>query len=327
MDKYISLHELAIAKNIPLCVSIELLTKCNWRCIHCYNSNHDNNGLNYELIEKVLYELRALGTYELTLTGGEIFIRDDALRIIQKARSLFFRVVILSNASLLNEEIVKELSNIGIYEFSTSIYSLNPEIHDRVTGIRGSLTKALENIFLLKEYKIPVKIKTPIMNENIFEYRTVKEYCQKNQFIFQADPYIKAKDDGDMSPVKYRVNNDSLEKIIKETMDVGLAYRFNEEVETCRSLLFTLHISCNGDIYPCVNFPYKVGNLLDNSINDIWKNSLDLQTIKNIKNSDLLKCKVCDLRDSCFRCPGIVYIENGDFLGCSTHCKTIASYH
>lgn len=97
-----------------------------------------------------------MGVLNVSLTGGEIFLREDLFDIIEYARNLYMRVFLLSNATLLNEQIVARPADLSIANFSTSIYSLDENVHDNITGKKGSLKSTLKNIQLLKEYNIEV---------------------------------------------------------------------------------------------------------------------------------------------------------------------------
>jgi MoaA/NifB/PqqE/SkfB family radical SAM enzyme len=92
----------AFLDNHPVSVMIELLTRCNLACEHCYLPSHSNSGISFDRVKLLLYELKELGVINVSLTGGEIFIRDDLLEIIKVARSLYIRVFLLSNGTLLD---------------------------------------------------------------------------------------------------------------------------------------------------------------------------------------------------------------------------------
>jgi MoaA/NifB/PqqE/SkfB family radical SAM enzyme len=72
---------------VPLDVSLELTHRCNFRCQHCYIPDFSlPNLLTTERILSLLEELKAAGTLFLTLTGGEMFLRQDWFTIAQRAR-------------------------------------------------------------------------------------------------------------------------------------------------------------------------------------------------------------------------------------------------
>lgn len=103
---------LAQKRRFPYRVTMELLTACNYCCKHCYLPEHNNFGMDYINIISTLIQLREMGTLSLVLTGGEIFLRNDIMKIIREARHMGFSVTIFSNASTLNKEVIRELSDL-----------------------------------------------------------------------------------------------------------------------------------------------------------------------------------------------------------------------
>lgn len=327
MDNNIdSFYDIAYRKNIPVSVMIELLTKCNMKCSHCYLSDHNNSGFNFETISQLLVDLRQLGVVNVSFTGGEIFLRDDIYNIIAFARKLHIRVFLLSNATLLNLSTVEKLSQLFISEFSTTVFSLNNDTHDSFTNVKGSLSLVLDNLRLLKEKKIRVKVKMPIMQKNIIDFNHVKKFCQENSFDFFASPVIFPRFNGDQSPKTMAANFNDLQLIIKD-LDIMNSYSGNcldSYVVPCKALFYSFSIDCNGDVFPCNSFPYKVGNIYCDSVHNIWYKSNELNQIKNIKMEDLRACISCDKRKMCNRCPAMAYLDGNDFLGCDFFAKTIA---
>lgn len=112
---------------------IELCAKCNCKCKHCYFPSHESLGLPKEKIFNIFDQLRKLGCFEITLTGGEMFCRNDIMDIIRKSSEMHFNTVLYSNVSLLNEEKIKKLSELYIKEISCTIFSLDEDIHDSIT--------------------------------------------------------------------------------------------------------------------------------------------------------------------------------------------------
>lgn len=323
-------------------VTIELLNACNWHCRHCYLPQHNNTGLKYETVIKLLHQARELGAMEVVLTGGEVFLQDDILDIIEKARSLYLRVYIYSNASLLTEEIVKRLSEFYITQYSLTMFSIDDEIHDYVTQQNGSLKTLLKNIDLLKSYGIPIEIKTPVMSVNKDSIEGVNKFCKENGFVFGATPSINAKSNGDKDPLELKLAPNELQSVMLELEKLESNSRtgvseqatpgqnpykidaFSQRELCCPLLRSKLFIDCEGNAFPCTSFYYKVGNIIDESLSDIWNKSQSLHYVQTLRNSDLESCLKCELRDFCTRCPGLALLEDGDILGCSTAAKEMA---
>lgn len=55
---------------------------------------------------------------------------EDALDVIREARKLGFSVILFTNISLLNEEIIQKLQELYISKISCTVFSLNEETHD-----------------------------------------------------------------------------------------------------------------------------------------------------------------------------------------------------
>lgn len=319
------IYKLGYINDYPVSITIELNTTCNWRCLHCYIPEHNSCGLPTNVIKEVIAQSRDLGGYDLVLTGGEIILRKDLLEIVRFARELGMSVSLLSNASLLNEEIVASLKKMNIRIFSSTIFSLDSTTHDSITQIRGSLLKSLEGINLLKKYNIPVEIKTPILKINAQDYLSVEQFAFNNGFSYTCSPCIFPKTDGTKTPFDYILNKVELEKEITNIDKVN-NYKYSKfkcDDDICAVLRYSLFVNSYGDLYPCGSFPIKMGNILENKVLDIW-NLNQYKNIRKINRSHQINCKNCDLASLCNSCPGIAYLEAKDYLECSEICKAIA---
>lgn len=323
---YDSLRKIAYDNNIPFSVTIELLTECNLRCKHCYIPNHDNDGLNTGAIIRILHELKELGTLSIILTGGEIFLRKDIFEIIEVARNLHFRVFLLSNATLLDEDKIKRLANLHISEFSVSVYSMKDSIHDSITKVSGSLKNTIDNVLIMKKYGIKVKFKTPLMKDNKLEYKELKEFCDKNGFEHEISHIITSKNNSDDSTHSLRVEQDDLMTILKDIDQPRvLDINFGIHDEICSIIYYNFYIDSQGDAYPCNSFFYKIGSIFESSIKDIWENSSQLKKVRSITRKDLKECTDCNLKSICNRCPGLALLEDNNLFGCSSVDKVTAT--
>ena len=83
-----------------------------------------------------------------------------------------------------------------------------------------------------------------------------------------------------------------------------------EFIGGCGAGRFYMSIEPNGDLYPCVFFPHdenlRVGNLLHDDFEEIWKNN---QLLKDLRNNDLLKnhCGSCESKNVCGGCRARAY--------------------
>src|SRR6185436_11771541 len=134
----------AARDHLPLEVLLEITHRCNLPCKHCYLPDHDDHGeLTLDEIRGLFDQLAAAGTLFLTLTGGEVCSRTDFLEIVDAAVERGFTVKVLTNATMVTDEIAAHLFAAGVLEVSVSIYGPNAEVHDAVTDMPGSFVRTL----------------------------------------------------------------------------------------------------------------------------------------------------------------------------------------
>ncbi len=92
-----------------------------------------------------------------------------------------------------------------------------------------------------------------------------------------------------------------------------------EFIGGCGAGRFYFAIKPNGDIHPCVFFPLKVGNALEDDIEELWlKNSV----FRDLRDKDKLKgnCGKCEFRYVCGGCRARAYNYTGDYLSPDPGC-------
>ena len=133
------------------------MERCQLRCVHCYNPDHScNNELSAEEWKGVISQLRDLGIFRIILTGGDPFARKDIWEIIEHIRSLSMSFDILTNGQILSEPMNAErLRDLYPHSVQCSIYSSDPNIHDAITGTKGSFDKTYRCLRLFQSYDVP----------------------------------------------------------------------------------------------------------------------------------------------------------------------------
>jgi radical SAM protein with 4Fe4S-binding SPASM domain len=93
----------------------------------------------------------------------------------------------------------------------------------------------------------------------------------------------------------------------------GRLVNLAEFIGGCGCGRFYCAIRSNGDIEPCVFFPLKLGNILEDDLEDLWENNTIL---KELRNKDILKdqCGDCQYRYYCGGCRARAYGYTGDYL-------------
>ena len=305
--------------------TIEVCETCNWDCKHCYLPKHFDKGMNFNMLTKLMVDLRELGVFELVLTGGEIFTRKDLIDIVEFGRKLGFHIILLTNCSMITEDIIQKLLALNVTSIETTMFSLNSKIHDSFVGVDGALEKSLKAIIRMKELNFKVKVKTIVMDFNYDGYKDIEEFCKSHGIDCLLTPDVYKKNNGDEFPLDLRIKEKQLVEIINH-IDKNFGYVYeNDNIDNfvCKSTRYSLFIDSKGNIQPCGNYKYYIGNI-NEGIKNIWEKSEELHKIQNIKYKNVDKCKTCNKISNCSVCFGIIQNYNKSictYVPLKTDCK------
>jgi AdoMet-dependent heme synthase len=330
-----------VRKHRPLSVHFDLTYRCNERCVHCYLDHNDHGELTTAECLAVLEELAHAGTLFLTFSGGEIFLRLDLDEILTAARRLHFDVSLKTNALMVTRERAARLRELGVRRVQISVYSDDPEVHDAITKVPGSLRRTLAAIPLLGEQGLQVKLACPLMRENLLAYRGVMALAEKLEIPYILDLTITPMMDGTEGPLAHRLPVSSLLPVMQDStlhackpqpssqaasvagsfpavkgsvVSSGIESSAYEDLP-CSAGHNSCYISPYGDVFPCVQLPQAAGNLRLQRFTDIWYHAPQLERLRGIRESHLPVCSRCEIRSYCERCPGLALMEGGDLLG------------
>ena len=130
---------------------IEITSKCNERCVHCYIP-HDAkvSSIEPDLFYDVLNQCKNMRLLHLTLSGGEPMLHKNFCDFLRKCKEYDFSVNVLSNLTLLDDEIIKEMKMNPLLGVQVSLYSMDSNIHDEITQMKGSFEKTKNEIRVKK---------------------------------------------------------------------------------------------------------------------------------------------------------------------------------
>ena len=309
----------ALGLSIPLSVHLDVTYRCNERCVHCYLDHDDHGEMTTAEIKDLLDQVAAAGTFFITFSGGEVFLRKDFLELVEYARKLTFNVKVKTNAVMIREKEARRLRDLGVEQINISVYSHRAEVHDAITLVPGSWVRTIRAIRFLKEQGLKVTIANVLMTHNMDDYLGAKQLAQDLGVGYQLDPTITPKMDGDRSLLALRVSGEQIHKVFRDDNVVGNAVEFcapppapGDDILDgipCSAGHSACYISPYGDVYPCVQFPLPSGNVRQTKFIDIWRDSPELKEVRSIRARDLTVCSGCSHVGTCSRCPGLAYME------------------
>ncbi len=128
----------------------EITLKCNLACGHCGSRAGDKRDDELSTVEALdlVHQMADVGINEVTLIGGEAYLRRDWLEIAREVSKSGMRCTMTTGGYGISAELARRMKDAGIKTVSVSVDGL-AKTHDRLRGKLGSWAfcfKAIENL-------------------------------------------------------------------------------------------------------------------------------------------------------------------------------------
>ncbi|MEA2338335.1 MAG: hypothetical protein QOE82_2342, partial [Thermoanaerobaculia bacterium] len=151
------------ARSHPVHAVWEITLACNLKCIHCGSraGKARPTELTTEECLDVVRQLARLRVREVSIIGGEAFLRRDWLDIIRALSDHGIHPSLQSGGLALNEDRIRAAKEAGLRSCGISLDG-SPELHDKLRGVKGSYEHAMRALHLLKKHDIVSSVNTQI---------------------------------------------------------------------------------------------------------------------------------------------------------------------
>ncbi|MDP2684798.1 MAG: radical SAM protein [bacterium] len=304
----------------------ECTLNCNFQCKHC-GSRAGEKYIKETISTKEIKDafLDISNNFEvkkitIAITGGEPLLRMDLFEVMKYASSLGFAWGMVSNGSLVTEEVVKKAKDAGMKTLDISIDGIG-KIHDEFRNTNGSYEKAIRavKLYTKENFLNPLRITTTINKSNINlldeMYNTFSQLDISDWRLLSVDPIGRTIINKDILLTKDQLTK--LLQFIKKKRETkskinitsGCAHYLGDEFEDkvrnhffyCGTGINIGSILHNGDIFVCPNVPREKhliqGNIKHDLFSDIWNNKFKIFRDKNRTACE--KCNKCKDWEKC----------------------------
>ncbi len=322
-------------------VEIRVTKACNLQCRHCSVAGGEaaKDELGTSEIKHLLEQLAELRVPYVTFTGGEPLLRRDAIKLIAFASSLRLRPNLDTNGMLISQVKARRLKEAGIDLVQVSIDG-SQETHERIRG-QGSYAAAIRGAREVVKAGIPLHINFTLSRLNIHDLEAVVEVAESlgarslslERFIAvgrgsaMAEQALSREEFREALLKFFSLAERTQVKLIttdplRVLVDRALVERYRDELSRrvcggCTAGIAALTVSYDGEVYPCPKLPISVGNVREQSIEEIWQESKVLGTLR--ARDFRGRCSTCELVNLCGGCRAEAFAR-GDYLGEDAMC-------
>ena len=291
-------------------VHLEVSAPCNERCVHCYFPENYRSGVMFrELFLRIFKQCKECNVLSITISGGEPMLNPNLLFFIKECRENNFSINLLSNLTLMSDEMLQEFVKTPLLSIQTSLYSMNADIHDSITSVKGSFEKTKRAIETLYQHNIPMQINCPIMKQNKETYQDVLNWAKGMNIEADSDYMLFGCFHGSCNNLNCRLELSDLKPFIvnepgpresKEKVNYDMGRQDYTICPVCISLVCVSH---TGNVYPCEGWQsHSLGNIKDVPLKQIWEESADIKELRSLSYDDFPKCRVCEDQAFCSIC-------------------------
>lgn len=319
---------------------------CNLRCSHCYNIGYiksPTEDLKLNDVKRVIDISKELGCQSFGLSGGEPFMRKDIMQILEYLSN--DPIHILTNGLLIKENELKRINeNSYLIEFRVSLDGLDSNKKIRNTDY----LRVINKIKLLIQYEFVVTVNTMITPYNLGELKSMYHLMSqlgvdrwRLDFIYNY---------GNAAVNTFQIDRRQTFEVVKDVISLYLKDRPSFELDVnkfFRSFCLenaepmeydldtkpceyqaSLVVRPNGDVSFCPSLNLTFGNILKNSLEEIFDSS-DWLNFSNLKVRDLDdKCLDCKMLKNCGGgCRADAFYETGSlYKHCDFTCEAVGYY-
>lgn len=311
-------------RRFPIAGILELTSRCNLRCVHCYIKDAETQStsdLSTVKMKQIIDQIADAGTLFLLITGGEPLLRKDFGELYIYARSKGILVTLFTNGTLLTEEIIKVLNQAPPLGVEITAYGATKLTYEAVTQVPGSFDKFMHGLELLQVGGIKFDLKSMVLKQNVRELEQLKSLAKRYSDNYKYDTTIWPRLDGSSKTLESSLTLDEIieldfkdkERLAswqKMYVDTKGVRRKNKMLYDCGAGYRSYLIDSSGRMSMCVMSRKPAYNVFETGFAHAWQ-LLGEERENNLRPEDS-ECYNCESAGICLHCPGWAQLSGFD---------------
>lgn len=339
--------------DVPQKLKLYMTDYCPRKCIYCFAGAKQSREkiqikdtfLSIDRFKEIIKEAADIGVNDIEVSGGDPFIGSDIFEYIKVMVDCFPRRWTTSTKSLLTEDDVRRLVDIGLKNIQVSIDTRNERTANKLMGCEGAFAEVSKTLSNLISAGIRVSTNSTITSYNIAdipdlvhwlvdigvkEIRNTFYYSSGNRHLsslFPTNEQILQYNEKILCAKQYCEANGVVTNI--ETHDLYRSTESEDKRLFCGGYSNSMSIRYDGSVLFCDSLnrcdDFVAGNLKNQGIMEVW-NSNKLKQFSDPmyfhEKYKGTKCYDCHLYNNCFykRCYVRSFNEYGSYFEVDPAC-------
>ena len=292
-----AVNDLVSTNRFPLSAVFELSPVCNFKCPFCYArvspeelAAKGERVLRFADWKRFIDEAYALGTFKLTLTGGECMLHPDFCEIYRYAYARGCEMTLMTNGSCVTPEILEMFRDCPPESIYLTLYGSSPETYEKVCGSAAFYDRVLQNVHALKDLGLQVVLQFTADRDNVAELESVYalsksldlplRYAVAELTFRRCTPEMVEEFAPEQTALESAAKAIFLDR--KGITEEAYNAEADEPIQPARLPVIEKGMPCGagrnsfcinyrGEMLPCVSFDAVCVNTAGRSLSDCWK--------------------------------------------------------
>lgn len=289
----------------PVNVTWEITLKCNLACRHCLSDAGKTMQaeLDFNQCRSLIQKLAAMQVFQVNIGGGEPFIRDDFLDLLDYAHQNRIVTCVSTNGTLIDDDLARRLARLKMLYLQVSLDGATPAVNDAIRG-KGTHAKILQAADVLAKHGVAFSFNTVLTRINYPQLEDLRKLAAGFGAELRVSRF-RPSGRGKSSKADLGPDNNQLEAFAvwleqHQLVRTGDSFfcltsenRRRKGLDMCGAAKMTCCIDPSGHVYPCAFLQepeFLVGNIRHEDFKTLWDHSPVFNHLRHLRVDTCVSC-------------------------------------